>query len=293
MRRRPQRSLAPEGDPRVVDAARLLADLAAFWEHPRPGRFDGQIPRRLAGGPSDQPIPAGIRNPYWEIIRQLPLNESLWGATPEPDGFALLSYAAPCPGCTSSGVRKETAGCKHCHGRGLTMAPFPERRDLCMTFAWSILSPGDVAWMKERLAGRGLVEIGAGKGYWADQLMQAGVDVVAYDPCEVSESKYAVGDPWFPVVSGAAEAAAAHPDRALTLCWPSYNEPWAQQALSTYAGSQLFYAGEGAGGCCADDAFFEALEAEWEEIETCPHHITYSGIHCHLTEYRRKERRRP
>jgi len=46
--------------------------------------------------------------------------------------------------------------------------------------------------------------------------------------------------------------------------------------------------GEPEGGCCADDAFFGMLDAEWDEVGDCPHHVTFGGIHCYLTEYRRK-----
>ena len=79
-----------------------------------------------------------------------------------------------------------------------------------------------------------------------------------------------------------------HPDRALFLCWPSYAEPWAAQALACYTGDMLIYAGEGEGGCTADDEFFRLLDAEWEEIGDSPAHISYWGIHCYLTAYRRR-----
>jgi hypothetical protein len=80
---------------------------------------------------------------------------------------------------------------------------------------------------------------------------------------------------------------AHHPDRAMLLCWPSYDEPWAAWSLAAYKGDQLFYIGEGPGGCCADDEFFSLLDAEWEEAGDCPAHVSYAGIHCYLTEYRR------
>jgi hypothetical protein len=79
-----------------------------------------------------------------------------------------------------------------------------------------------------------------------------------------------------------------HPDRALFLCWPSFDDPWAAQALACYAGDLLIYAGEGEGGCTADDEFFKLLEAEWDELEYSPRHVTYRGIHDYLTAYRRK-----
>ena len=141
--------------------------------------------------------------------------------------------------------------------------------------------------MKERLAGRGVVEPGAGGGYWAWQLAQSGIDVVAYDPAPPEANKFVSGRPWCPVLRNDHRVVSGHPDRALFLCWPSYDEDWAGNALALYRGDQLFYAGESDGGCTADGAFFRMLGAEWEEVSESERHITFSGIHCYLTEYRR------
>lgn len=131
-------------------------------------------------------------------------------------------------------------------------------------------------------------EPGAGGGYWAWQLAQAGVGVAAYEPASPAENNFVVGEPWIPVQRGDHTVTADHPARSLLLCWPSYDESWGTEALRAYKGTQLFYAGEGPGGCTADDEFFDLLAAGWDEVGDCPHHVTYSGIHCYLTEYRRK-----
>ena len=162
------------------------------------------------------------------------------------------------------------------------------RTSLCGLYSWSIPSPGDIAWILERAAGRGIVEPGAGAGYWAWQLAQAGADVAAYEPQDPADNHHVDGGPWFPVQRGDHTAVAAHPDRSLLLCWPTYADPWAAEALAAYEGDQLFYAGEGEGGCCADGEFFEALTAGWEDAGDCPFHVSYSGINCYLTEFRRK-----
>lgn len=248
----------------AVVTERVLANLAEFWEHPVPGRFSQRMPQRIAGGPHDQAVPEGTQNPYWEIVRQLPLTSipNPWSRRPEPDAYWF--------------------------GPGEELRQFADRHSLCTAFSWAIPSPGDVAWIKARLGGRGIVEPGAGHGYWAWQLAQAGVDVVAYEPVAPEDNTFVTGEPWSPVLPGDHDAVKAHPDRSLLLCWPSYSEPWASWALANYAGDQLFYAGEGEGGCCADDGFFRLLEAEWEDMGDSPSHISYHGIHCYLTEYRRK-----
>ena len=247
-----------------LDTRALLADLADWWASPSPDKFTGKIPGRIAGSQWDQEIPEGIQNPYWEIIRQLPFEDTSlpWHTGPEPathiilDGYANIRY-------------------------------FADRFALCGTYSWSICSPGDIAWIKGILGGRGIVEPGAGTGYWAWQMEQAGIDVVAYEPAEVTDNKFAHRE-WTTLLRDDHAAPKHHPDRALFLCWPSYAEPWAAQALSCYSGDMLIYAGEPEGGCTADDDFYRLLDAEWEEIELAPAHISYWGIHCYLTVYRRK-----
>jgi hypothetical protein len=278
-----------------VDAGTLLAALAEFWDGLKPGlppapdmsmltaaqqasvrtaelgsyitamrEYHQSAPGRIAGGPFDQPIPVGIRNPYWEIVRQIPLDSfrSEFGGRPEPDAY-YFDLRDP-------------------------MRLMTDRFSLCGAFSWSIPSPGDIAWITERLGGRGIVEPGAGGGYWAWQLAQAGVNVVAYEPEHPDDNKFVSGEPWYPVLRGDHGETAHHPDRSMLLCWPSYGQPWAAWSLAAYRGDQLFYVGEGEGGCCADDEFFSLLGAEWEEAGDCPAHVSYSGIHCYLTEYRRK-----
>lgn len=248
----------------VVVTEKVLATLAEFWQHPVPERFSGRMPVRIAGSKYDQQIPEGTRNPHWEIVRQMPVSsiDLQYQGIYSPDSY----WFAP----------------------GDDFRQLADRYSLCATFAWSIISPGDVAWIRERLNGAGIVEPGAGHGYWAWQLAQAGVDVVAYEPAVADANSFVIGEPWFPVQQGDHMVTAGHPDRSLLLCWPSYSESWAAEALRAYKGGQLFFAGEGPGGCTADDAFFDLLDAEWDEVADCPYHVTYSGIHCYLTEYRRK-----
>lgn len=247
-----------------LDTTALLADLAEWWAAPSPDRYSNAIPGRIAGSKWDQEIPAGKQNPYWEIIRQLPL-ESMsmpWETRPEVTTHIFT-------------------------GSGHHVRHFADRFALCGTYSWSICSPGDIAWIKTILDGKGVVEPGAGTGYWAWQMEQAGISVAAYEPHEIADNKFADRE-WTTLLRDDHSAPKRHPDRALFLCWPSYSDPWAAQALASYAGDILIYAGEPEGGCTADDEFYRLLGAEWDEIETAPKHVSYWGIHCYLTAYRRK-----
>lgn len=232
--------------------------LEAFWasgeaKHEWPG---GPQMIRMAGREYDQPVPEGVENPYWEIIRHTPLVRDWRGR------LEVYGYSQEC---------------------------MVSRHELVGRYSWSIPSPGDIAWISEQLSGRGLVEVGAGNGYWAWQFAQAHVDVVAYEPAVHADNKFvSTPEPYVPVRVGDASKAADHPDRALFMSWPDYGSPWAAEALTAYRGDLVFYVGEGSGGCCGDDSFFDLLEAEWVEIGDSPHHYAWYGIHCWLTAYRRK-----
>jgi len=282
-------------DKAPLDTAVLLADIAAWWDGRKPtlpeaggtsmltteqaseyraaelgdyadalAGWRDRAPRRIAGSEWDQQIPGGTQNPYWEVIRQLPL---------DPIPFPWQHYPEP----TLHWMGGDREDLKY----------FADRFAICPTYSWSICTPGDITWLGKILEGRGVVEAGAGTGYWAWQMEQAGISVAAYEPNLPGENGFARRE-WTTILRDDYSAVKHHPDRALFLCWPSYDDPWAAQALSCYAGDLLIYAGEGEGGCTADDEFFRLLEAEWDEVDCSARHVTYWGIHDYLTAYRRK-----
>lgn len=202
----------------------------------------------FAGGPLDVPRGNTI-NPYWEIVRLMKRD-----ATPWMDPWAVEWFGED----------------------------QPTRTSLVKAYAWAIPSPADLLWMHDILDGQGVVEIGAGSGYWAWQLDQLGVDVKAYDNWDWRWRRH-----WFPVQYGNTRQARLHSDRALMLIWPPYSSPMAKAALDFYDGDLLFYAGEGDGGCTADEAFHAELDRSWTAVSEAPHHPTFDGIHCRLTAYRR------
>ena len=112
-----------------------------------------------------------------------------------------------------------------------------------------------------------IVEIGAGLGYWASLLDEVGCDIIAYDTHPGAENHWIEDDysPWFEVKECSPDFVPPA-DRALFLCWPPYDITMASDVLSRYKGDTLIYIGESKDGCCADDAFFEALN-NWDCIE--------------------------
>ncbi|MGW0574798.1 hypothetical protein ACWD25_02280 [Streptomyces sp. NPDC002920] len=250
----------------------LVEALRALWDDPAkaPSSPSGRRTYRpIAGSEQDQQEPDSVSNPLWDVARWMPA-EPYWGSDGPlcPYPFALGSSAM-----------------------GPLMDQGADRTALCKKYSWSIVSPGDVQWMKSLLGGRGVVEIGAGTGYWAWQLEQAGVDVAAYDPNPVGDNKFCEGGPYTTVLADDASAVKHHQDRALLMVWPPYGGEHARHALATYEGDLLIYAGESAGGCTADDDFYDLLDAEWEETSVSDRHVTWWGIHCRLAAYQRKSGR--
>ena len=126
----------------------------------------------------------------------------------------------------------------------------------------------------ERCAPNGVVEIGAGTGYWAAQLNRRGVDVVAYDPAPAPSdaSRWFAGTPpWFAVRAGDHRMVEVHADRCLLLVWPSRNETWAAEAIERYheaGGDTVVFVGEGPGGRTGDDRF-QVLIGELDRCYQC------------------------
>lgn len=183
---------------------------------------------------------------------------------------------------------------------------YMHRIEFCRKYAWAIPDPASVLFVAE-YAGPKAIEIGAGAGYWAWQLAQLGVDILAYDiapPNLVADNHWCsphtahgeeptgeLREVYHPVSKGGPEECQHHADRTLFLCWPYMNE-MAEECLKHYAGKRLIYIGEGQGGCTASDDFFEQLSAQWEQIaEHRP--IQWDGIHDWIHVFDRIKEARP
>jgi len=145
-------------------------------------------------------------------------------------------------------------------------------------YAWAV--PSQYALREILTHGEKIVEVGAGKGYWAQCLRELGGRVTAYD-IDVPE------ETWGTVLPGDTDSVRAHPDATLFLCWPPYNTSMARDVLRAYTGDTVAYVGEGWHGCTADDEFHDALEYEWEEVDRVDI-PTFPHIHDCLYIYKRR-----
>lgn len=138
-------------------------------------------------------------------------------------------------------------------------------------YAWGVPTSEALDCIEEAVKGynrkarEGVVEIGAGTGYWASLLRRRGVPVSAYDlhPCHSTEPNGyhklldEVNSPSFAKVTEGSAESAGHPLHAaqvLLLCWPPQEDrenglrsdisSMASTALRAYQGSTLVYVGE-------------------------------------------------
>jgi len=218
-------------------------------------------------------VAAQLSNSYWEEVRDY-IEKGIWGW---PTISRLDMYRNGGPG----------------------------RDDFCRTYCWAVPDPVSLDFVARALGPRA-VEMGAGTGYWAAQLVARGVDILAFDrkpPQLVTSNGYhspidkqmeftgELREAYFDVQPGEPELLSAHSDRALFLCWPPYDDEMAGRCLSAYQGSRLVYIGEGSGGCNGDDAFFAQVAYDWRVVgEHRP--MQWDGIHDLVYIYERKKRRR-
>ncbi len=85
-----------------------------------------------------------------------------------------------------------------------------------------------------------IVEIGAGKGYWASLLSQRGVDITAYDIFVDSKNS------WTTVQKGGPKVLKhiANKGRTLFLCYPDEAQDMSIECLDNYSGEYIVHVGE-------------------------------------------------
>lgn len=162
------------------------------------------------------------------------------------------------------------------------IAAFDARRRLIPQYAWAI--PTDEAI--EMIANLSpIIELGAGTGYWASLIEDAGGEIACFDD-HSWKAQIGTHHEVLPGDHTVLEAAPWVDAMTLMLCWPPYATPMAADCLRTFRGSQLVYVGECGGGCTGDDVFHEMLQAGWEMTESQPL-PQWPGIHDELMVYRR------
>lgn len=164
------------------------------------------------------------------------------------------------------------------------------RMELCTRFAWAVPSPCAIRF----LVGLGpIVEVGAGLGYWARCVEDAGGDIIATDAKGESRGRFFPTDSgeWFDVVECSAEfAASAWPERTLLLVWPPPNDPMADRALAAYlraGGRQVVFVGERYG-VTGDERFERRLELVFGDADERVEIPRWESMHDAMFLFRRQ-----
>jgi hypothetical protein len=225
--------------PKVAEYLDMAPQLQGTGDARTDASFDLRLVHYMIGGN------VNTTNPYWDIVA--PAVSEREGRRlvdgGQPDGSARLAYA---------------------------------QMLLQAVYAYAIPSPETIDWVSGFCAGRPIVELGAGRGYWAAQLVSSGLVVEAYDsepPDQVDNSAFprvaGQQDVWHPVagVGSSAECMAGRAEHVLLLCWPpGWGNTMAIEALAEFeksGGNRLIFIGEPRGGMNATDSFFDALAEGW------------------------------
>jgi hypothetical protein len=143
--------------------------------------------------------------------------------------------------------------------------PIIKREEIVKNYAWAI--PNAEAILELVNSGP-VIEIGAGTGYWAHLVRDAGGVIYAYDRAFGKDNEFTLGSVWTVVLPGGPEQIKewqfkdTTTEFTLFLCWPPYATSMALDSLREYTGKKLIYVGE-QWGCTGDEAFQEELDKNW------------------------------
>ncbi len=159
------------------------------------------------------------------------------------------------------------------------------------TYAYAIPSPETLDWVIGVCDDRPILELGAGRGYWAAQLARLGAAIDAYDiepPGIKQNASFPVApgqrDTWHDVgdLKDLSWRGASQSNGVLLLCWPpGWGDVMASWALAEFekaGGDSLIYVGELQGGKTGDDAFFNALTSKWKLESHDSQYVTWWNL---------------
>lgn len=154
-----------------------------------------------------------------------------------------------------------------------------ERWELVRKYSWGIPDEKTIRAIAKYSP---IVEWGAGSGYWASMIAEAGGKISAFDAEKWRTRYYPIG-----VTDDLNDMP---PARTLLLVWPPYESPMAYDATVKHlslGGEYVAYCGEGAGGCTADDQFHQLLASAFDEVERLMN-PTWGALYDETTIHRRK-----
>jgi hypothetical protein len=131
-------------------------------------------------------------------------------------------------------------------------------------YSWTVFNKEIIDNILYRIGDRSIIEIGSGKGFLATLLRLKGIDVLGSDP-------YMTQNSYIEKIRSNATPLLIKYDsilarrKALLLSWIEYGFGYGYIALKLFQGDMLLLVGEYRGSC-ANEAFFNLLEIEWDCI---------------------------
>lgn len=171
------------------------------------------------------------------------------------------------------------------------MDTYALRNEYVNHVGYSICTKETLATLTTYLRDKQVLDLGSGSGYLSSLLSQSQVDVHAIDNDSTHKFQQVFQrDSTSDVLGYLAE----HGDYTdVIVSWPPYNSSFGHSILTLLKpGTTVWYLGEGPGGCCADDQFFDALDNDYLYLDVPSQklnsdHLQFSGIHDYWQVYRK------
>jgi len=153
---------------------------------------------------------------------------------------------------------------------------FGQRKKLVEKYAWAVPNEEALLYLAEFDS---ITEVGAGSGYWANCIEDAGGSVRATDIDPPDET-------WTEVEEAGVDDLDLSDEVVLSV-WPPYGHPKVAEKILHQKPPHIVYVGEPRGGCTGSDAFFDTVERKYGLVAKVDI-PSYVGIHDDLFHYIRK-----
>lgn len=161
-----------------------------------------------------------------------------------------------------------------------------QREQYNRKFGYAVLNQATINLLKGL---QPLLEVGAGLGYWAWELQQQNVDIIATSM--KSHWLWENAAPWTRLEELDGEAATLkYPRRNLLMRWPDFKDQWPVRAIRAFTGEHAIIAGENRPeGCTSYEEISEELQKHYR-LEAKVEIPQFVNIHDDLEIWTRKER---
>ena len=161
------------------------------------------------------------------------------------------------------------------------------RRRFTSHYGFAVLTSDAVDAIASTLDEHTVLEVGAGNGYLAARLRDAGVVMNATDLAAPQDSNYDLGDTCHTDVDimEAREAIQVFSPSALLWSWP-FPENASGEALRAFDGSTLVYIGEQTDGCTGGRIFHQLLDSRYSLTQQV-HIPSFPGVYDSAAIYQR------